>query len=258
MTINDLSNLVIQKICFASTLYTEQGVKRKRNNRERWAIVLKYEGETVYTVGGKTYRSDATHPVLLPKGCSYEWCCTQSGHFAVVEFECDLTCDTPFCFSIRNGEKVLSLLKELEYKQTVRNPLYGVESIRDTYSLLLLLVQSTNRKYAPADKRHKIAPALEYMAAHYNQPITNDQLAARCHLSTVYFRKLFTDIIGQSPICHLHELRIKKAKEMLKSDCGSIASVAESLGYVSIYDFSRAFKKHAGVSPSHYQKTRTR
>ena len=37
---------------------------------------------------------------------------------------------------------------------------------------------------------------------------------------------------------------IKKAKEMLKSDYGSISEIAESLGYLNIYDFSRIFKKH--------------
>ncbi len=254
MTADSLSNLVITKVNFAATMYTEENTKNKRTNRQNWAIVMKYEGETVYTVNGKTYRSDATHPVLLPKGCDYEWCCTRSGHFALVEFESDLIGDTPFSFSIRNGEKVLNLLKELEYKQTVKQPMYEVESIRDAYSLLLLLIQSAKKKYAPTDKYNKIAPAIEYLATHYNEPLKNDQLANRCNLSTVYFRKLFTEVIGVSPITYIHELRIKKAKEMLRSDCGSITNVAESLGYVSIYDFSRAFKKYVGVSPLNYQK----
>lgn len=49
-------------------------------------------------------------------------------------------------------------------------------------------------------------------------------------------------------------MRIKKAKEMLKSDYGSITGIAESLGYLNIYDFSRNFKNHVGISPSEYTK----
>jgi len=41
---------------------------------------------------------------------------------------------------------------------------------------------------------------------------------------------------------------------MLNSDYGSISDIAQSLGYLNIYDFSRAFKKYVGISPSKYEK----
>ena len=71
-------------------------------------------------------------------------------------------------------------------------------------------------------------------------------------VSTVYFRKLFTQVYGVSPINYVKALRIKKAKEMLRSDYGSLSDVAQSLGYTSLYDFSRDFKKRVGTAPSRY------
>ena len=68
----------------------------------------------------------------------------------------------------------------------------------------------------------------------------------------MYFRELFTKTVGVSPIAYARELRIKKAKEMLKSDYGSLTDIAQSLGYSGLYDFSRDFKKHTGVAPSRY------
>jgi len=42
---------------------------------------------------------------------------------------------------------------------------------------------------------------------------------------------------------------------MLKSDYGSISDIAVSLGYSNIYEFSRTFKKHTGLSPTEYLKS---
>ncbi len=254
MNLEILSDLIITKVYSATTMYTEKDTKTKRNNRSRWAIVIKYEGETLYISKGKTYLSDINNLVILPKGCSYEWCCTHSGHFSIIEFESELICSEIFSFSVKNSEKILKLFKELEYKRMFRKTMYEPESIRDTYSILLMLVQSVQKKYLPTEKTNKISPALDYIAKNYNTDIKNDDLAQLTGLSTVYFRKLFTDVVGTSPITYIHELRIKKAKEMLKSDYGSITDIAQSLGYLNIYDFSRAFKKYVGFSPSKYEK----
>ena len=252
MKLDILSDLIITKVYSATTMYTEKNTKIKKNNRPNWAMVIKYEGETVYVSGGKRYLSDTNNIVILPKGCSYEWLCTLSGHFSIIEFESELVCDEIFTFPIKNSEKILKLFKELEYKRTIRKPMCEAESIRDTYSLLLLVTQYAQKQYLPAEKVNKINPALEYIAKNYNKNVRNDVLANCCNLSTVYFRKLFSEVFGISPIAYVHELRIKKAKEMLKSDYGSISDIAESLGYLNIYDFSRAFKKYTGIPPSKY------
>ena len=117
-----------------------------------------------------------------------------------------------------------------------------LESIRDTYSILLALTQAVSERYLPTEKQQKIAPAIEYISQHYNENITNEVLADIAGMSTVYFRKLFTSVIGVSPIVYARNLRIEKAKEMLRSDYGTLSDVALSLGYRSLYDFSRDFK----------------
>jgi AraC-like DNA-binding protein len=252
MSIDILSHLIIKKVYSATTMYTEKNTKNQRKNRQSWAFVMKYEGETIYTSNKIDYLSNINNIIILPKGCSYEWCCTKSGHFSIVEFESDLVCNEIFSFRLNSSEKILKLFKELEYIRLIRKPTYEIESVRDAYSILLTLVQSMQKKYLSSEKINKIAPALEYIAKNYTDNIKNDVLANLCNLSTVYFRKLFTEITSTSPIAYVHELRIKKAKEMLKSDYGSITDIAQSLGYLNIYDFSRAFKKHTGVSPSKY------
>ncbi|MBQ7335110.1 MAG: helix-turn-helix transcriptional regulator [Clostridia bacterium] len=213
---------------------------------------MKYEGETEYTSNGKSYLSNFDHMVILPKGCTYDWKCTRSGHFSIIEFESEMTYREPFGFFVKNGEKMLKMFKELEYKRNLKKPMMEMESIKDTYAIVLALTQADSDRYLPTEKQQKIAPAVEYISRHYNKNLTNDELARLTGLSTVYFRKLFTDIMGVSPIAYAHELRIRKAKEMLQSDYGALSDLAHSLGYSSLYDFSRDFKKHTGVAPSKY------
>ena len=253
MDTNILTDLVIMKVCSVATLYSPEGKGSKRIGRPCWAAVIKYEGESYYDCNGKRFYSDASHPVILPGGCSYEWKCTKAGRFSIIEFESSSTYIEPFVFSVSNGEKILKMFRELESKRDLRLPAMELESIRDTYSIILALLQSETESYIPSDKKQKLAPALEYISQNYTKPISNDQLAATTGLSTVYFRKLFTSVMGVSPIVYVQTLRIEKAKAILKSDYGSLSDVANGLGYSSLYDFSRAFKKHTGIPPSKYQ-----
>lgn len=252
MQIGFLSNLVITKIHAAFTLHNLRGTKGRRNGRECWAIVLKYEGETFYRANRKQILSDIQHIAVLPKGSSYEWECTQSGHYSFIEFECDLSYPEPFSIPIKHGEQLLKHFKELEYKRDMRAPMYEMESIRDTYSILLSLIKSAKDRYVPNSKRQKIQRAIEYISRHFTEHLTNDQLAALTGMSTVYFRKLFFEVMGVSPISYAKQLRLEKAKEMLKSDFGTLTDLALSLGYPSLYDFSRDFKRHTGTAPSKY------
>ncbi len=253
MSIDILSNLVITKVNSILTLYNPKTIKSVRNNRPCWAVIIKYEGETVYTSNGKRFLSDINHMAVLPRGCSYNWECTKSGHFSIIEFESELTYNEPICFTVKNGEKILKMFRELEYKRNLKNPMVEAESIRDTYSILLALTKADAERYLPTEKKKKVSIAVEYISCNYNKSITNDELAVLTGLSTVYFRKLFTDIMGMSPIVYARKLRIEKAKEMLKSDYGTLSDAAHALGYSSLYDFSRDFKKHTGVSPSKYE-----
>ena len=247
-----LSDLIITKIYSVSTMYTEK-IKRKtfRNN---WCLGIKYEGETKYRCNGNEYISNINNIILLPKGSSYEYTCTEPGHFSFIEFECEKSCNEIFSFNVTNGDKILKKFMEIEYKRTQKSLFYEIESIYETYGIITELLSSLKKKYIPSEKYTKIQVTEKYITQNYTKHITNEELAKQTNLSTVYFRKLFSETFNMSPQTYIHTLRIRKAKEMLHSDYGNISNVALSLGYSSIYDFSKVFKKYVGISPSKYVK----
>lgn len=249
-----LSNLVITKIHSISTMYTEKKTGSRRENRPLWAFVVKYEGETRYVSGGKEYVSNINNIAVLPKGCTYDWRCVTSGHFSIIEFECDASLHDIFSFNVKNGEIYLKIIKKMEIERAVKKSACRLDEFKNLYGLLSSVLKTAEKKYVPPDREKKILPAIEYIAENYNKHICNNDLAAVTEMSDVYFRKLFKDIMGISPMKYVQFYKIKKAKEMLKSDHSSITDIAYSLGYNNVYEFSRNFKNHTGKSPLMYAK----
>lgn len=244
-----LTDLIINRVISTATIYSEKGSGGTRFCRECWAVIHKFEGETVYKIGGKNIISNRENMVILPKGCTYEWKCLKAGRFSVLEFECNLTYDEILYFSGINAEVIQKTMQKMETRNILKEKYYKLNNLNDTYSIITMLLKGVSRKYNSANKKEKIAPAVKFMAENLSQSPSNDVLAELCGISTVYFRKLFTEIYCDSPINYLHKLKIQKAKEMLKSDFGTISEIAITLGYSNLYDFSRVFKKHTGTSP---------
>lgn len=67
-----------------------------------------------------------------------------------------------------------------------------------------------------------------------------------------YFRKLFKQETGVTPLEYLTDLRIEHAKGLLSSSSLTVRQVAAMVGYNDPYYFSRIFKKATGKSPSQW------
>jgi len=247
-----LSNLIIKNIRSVTTSYSNKNASGKRNNRERWSLVIKFEGETHYFSQNETIVSNGNSVMILPKSSTYEWKCIEAGRFAAVEFEMDYEYNKVFSIETDDMDRILDKIRSMEHKRLVKSPMYISECIRDTYDILISLFSPLEKKYIPSSKIKKIQPAIDYISENFHRNIKNDYLAKLSGISTVYFRKIFTEYFNMSPVTYIHTLRIRKAKEMLKSDYSSITDIALSLGYINIYDFSRDFKKHTGMAPSTY------
>ena len=251
-----LSELIITDLYAVQSNFSAGGLKGRRQDRERWALLYKATGRTAYTSHGETIICDALHPLLVPRGCSYEWISLEGGTFIFAEFQSNVQLDCILPLPLTSEEAFSAAMNDLVSRWRHERPLRKPSCIRDLYVLLLKLLKADLKSYRPGAQQLKIQPAVEYIIDHYSENLKNDDLAALTGLSTVYFRKVFTEVYGMPPIAYIHALRIRRAKEILKSDYGSITSVAQSLGYSSIYDFSRAFKNHTGVSPTAYLKKR--
>ena len=96
---------------------------------------------------------------------------------------------------------------------------------------------------------------VSYIEDHYSEKISLDQIAENMYLSPFYISRIFKGETGYTPIRHLINLRLEKAKALLEGGYqGSIQEVAALGGYDDAYHFSKLFKKRYGVSPSQARK----
>ena len=254
--INSDFNLTVLKVVAANRFYNtpSAGLVHCRD-RKRWAVVLKRSGKTYYTAGGRQILSDSLHPVILPKGCVYSWRCVEQGECLLIEFDALQEHEQLLSFTVTDSSFIVNTFLKIQKNLPVLTAEAKLENIHRLYGLLLQLIKTAPKEYVPREKQQLLRPAMDYIAENYYLPdITNDRLAQLCGISTVYFRKSFETVFGVSPIRYVHDVRIGKAKDLLFSDYGSIRQVAESVGYNSLYHFSKMFKHYTGLSPTQYAR----
>ncbi|MBR5528135.1 MAG: helix-turn-helix transcriptional regulator [Clostridia bacterium] len=101
----------------------------------------------------------------------------------------------------------------------------------------------------------KLAPALDYIANHFDSPVSCKQLARLCYLGTSQFYELFKKETSKSPLEYRDSLLIREARLLIENTERSVNEISAQLGFQSPSYFSRFFKKHVGCSPLQYKKT---
>ncbi len=99
-----------------------------------------------------------------------------------------------------------------------------------------------------------IAPALQYVADHYAENFRIDALARQCGMSVSYFRRVFTEIMGEGPLEYVNNTRINRACTLLQHTDLNILQVCESVGFCSLSSFNRHFLAMMGQPPTVWRK----
>lgn len=98
------------------------------------------------------------------------------------------------------------------------------------------------------DRQVGIAVGLIHDAPERNWSLVS--LANAAGMSRSAFAERFAEVVGETPIRYLTQLRMNLALKMLTGGDVSIGVIAYRLGYSSEASFSRAFRRWIGVPPS--------
>ena len=111
----------------------------------------------------------------------------------------------------------------------------------------------------PAAHKHlpdRVKKAQDFIHSNYNLPITRDEIVEAADSSVSYLSQQFQTSLGMAPMQYLLAVRIKAARELLRTDL-KVVDIARLVGIEDPYYFSRAFRRITGDSPLQYRRKMT-
>ena len=98
-----------------------------------------------------------------------------------------------------------------------------------------------------------VAAAQQWIAEHYQRPLTIGDLAVTLGVSHKTLIRHFSADRGMTPLAYLQMVRIENARRMLALTSLSIDQIASAAGYQDVSSFRRLFARHLGLNPAAYR-----
>ncbi len=117
--------------------------------------------------------------------------------------------------------------------------------------------QEIDRLYSASPLKAKqyllIRQSKAFMEKYHSEHIELDDLAKAALMSRFHYVRVFKQLYGVTPRSYLKDMRIAKAKALLREG-HPITYTCFEVGYESVATFSSVFKKSTGYSPREFQK----
>ncbi len=146
--------------------------------------------------------------------------------------------------------------KITEDKLEIFNHIINIRTIPD---LILYSNKMLNSFVTTFEKRkinkddHVVNEILTILNKEYDRPITLTYLSDRVYLSPNYLRVLFKEKMNISIQDYLTDIRISRAKELLKDNRHKIHEIGKMVGYGNDTYFNIVFKNHVNLTPGEYR-----
>ena len=102
-------------------------------------------------------------------------------------------------------------------------------------------------------REQKLFPVRRYLDQHFADKMTLDDLANIFFINKYHLARSFKGQFGVSIYTYLQNVRITKAKQLLRFTKLSMEEISQQCGFGAGYYFSRVFKAVEGISPREYR-----
>ena len=235
-------------------------------------LIILISGSVEYAVEGSIYspgswdvllvKHHTIHKAMIDKSAPYERIIIylDRGYFDRAMPDADLF----GCFDraaemgqyvFKTGSAERNVLRRLleDYERCAVSDEYGMEAMKDTYIMQLLINVgriAAGNAAAVGEKQYdlKLSGVLTYINEHLTEELTVELLAEKAYLSRYHFMRLFKAQTGSTVHAYVRQKRLMYASRLIREGTPAVRAAAES-GFGDYSAFHRAFTETFGISP---------
>lgn len=221
--------------------------------RSHHSLSYRIEGENILCDENTKITSNTRTLTFVPMGKAYTHHIITPSEQIVAHFTTrDNISDTFENFSLPLHCAIDCLFHSLYNRWELVQRENDVQCMSIFYNILALIAKNIAPRDSLKDKL--LYDSVAYMHAHYRESDFNiTTLYEQTYITPAYYRRIFNEAYGCSPIQYLKNLRINYAKQLLHNGYHTIAEIAELSGFSASTYFSYEFKKMTGYTPSQYR-----
>jgi AraC-like DNA-binding protein len=155
---------------------------------------------------------------------------------------------------------IRNLLEALREEALRRRPYWDVIASGLLLQAIGLLTRQMTQaiEYSPEELQRRralkrIQPILQLLQTRYAEALSLDELASVGCMSSSYCCELFQVAFNTTPIAYRNQLRLDEARRLMQTTDLTIHDIAYRVGFQSVQEFNRLFRRDTGCSPSQFR-----
>ena len=224
-------------------------------------LIYHESAEVLYSVGETVIRGTPGSVLLLPNRHSADITVNRSGSVICIGFEVQKDCATGNLSLIATAAPSLLRNRFLHFAALhATSPSVGSEfaMLSEFYGILYELQRNTSAGNRRSLLEEKIRPSVAYLENHLTDRLLKmDQVAALSGVSETYFRTLFSEQFGCTPLQYVIENRIRKAEKLLTGTDLPLNEIERACGFQSHGYFMKQFQRIVKKTPDQLRNQAT-
>ncbi|MBP1991782.1 AraC family transcriptional regulator [Paenibacillus eucommiae] len=252
---------------FWEFVYVDKGeIHVKRENEE---FTLK-QGEVIFYKPNQFHggRADVKSPpnlIIITFDCAS----TAMNIFENIRFRVDTQEKKMLTWLVNEGYNALSPRLDKPFKRVMhkkKNAPFGSEQLIKVYLEALLIHFIRRLKTADTEPPLRAgdngnmdedltAQLVDYLKHHVESKLTLTDICKKFAIGRSQLLRIFKANTGCGVIEYLNDLKVERAKTMIREEKYNYTEIAKLLGYNSIHYFSRHFKRSTKMTPTQYSRS---
>lgn len=220
------------------------------------------------TCDGKKIIAPKNSVVYAPRNSQYTFRCLEVDEdtFQTIIINFNLLNENGEVFSLGNEIKIMDDLNHNRIEMmfsaisnvSSQNIRFPSALKAHFYKIIAEICTHFHKQNIFSDRFEVISNGILYLEENEDIDLSVAKIAKMCNVSEIYFRKLFKEYSGFTPLQFKINKKIEKAKQYLAFENKTIKETTEALGFKEIAYFCRIFKEKTGASPGEYIKNNNR